>query len=174
MWATNFYNSFFKKKIVVHEPLAIKNSFRTYVWSKVDSYFSVILTPIISKEVVFNQLQKNCITRRSDIATLNKPLIWKKSKKCSLRQYGIEPATSWFLVKTADLYNDRDYFWTEIHSKCPFYCSVHLLHLSCSAFKKCTQPEKHFYLVWWTLNNKRDLRKSLGLWPIKAFSIIYG
>ena len=35
MWATNFYTSFF----VVYERSAVKNSFSTYVWSKVDSCF---------------------------------------------------------------------------------------------------------------------------------------
>ena len=40
MWATNFYKSFFQKYFfVVSEWLVVKNSFSTYVWSKVNSCF---------------------------------------------------------------------------------------------------------------------------------------
>ena len=38
---------FFQKYFVVHERSAVKNSFSTYVWSKVDSFFLRVSVPLI-------------------------------------------------------------------------------------------------------------------------------
>ena len=39
MWTTNFYRSFFQKYFVVHEQLAVENSFSTYVCYAQDGLF---------------------------------------------------------------------------------------------------------------------------------------
>ena len=43
IWATNFYKSFFQKYFDVHEQSAVKNSFSTHLWSKVNSCFCEFL-----------------------------------------------------------------------------------------------------------------------------------
>ena len=47
-----FLLEFFQKYFIAHERPAVKNSFSTYVWSKVDSYFCEAVNLIISNKLI--------------------------------------------------------------------------------------------------------------------------
>ena len=53
-------SEFFQKYFVVHEWSAVKNSFRLYIWSKVDSCFcwAVYVTQLTNQQSLFQNVRK--------------------------------------------------------------------------------------------------------------------